>query len=49
MNLRVDLWAYGPRLGPFFILNIRIGFPSFGPLILAILVKGTLPYKLRVP
>ena len=29
--------AIGGRFGPLFFVNIRIGFPSFGPCILAIL------------
>ena len=37
MNLKVDLWAHGSRLGPFFFVNIRISFPSFVPCILVIL------------
>ena len=37
MNLKVDFWAHGSREGPVFFVNIRIGFPSFGPCSLAIL------------
>ena len=37
MNLSVDFWAHGTRLGPLLFVNIRIGFPSSGPRILAIL------------
>jgi len=28
-NLRVDFLAHGPRLGPLFFVNIRIGFFFF--------------------
>jgi len=38
MNLREDFQAHGPRLSPLFFVNIRIGFPSFWPCILVVLV-----------
>jgi len=29
MNLRVDFWAHGPRLGPLIFVHIRLGFHYF--------------------
>jgi len=40
MNLMVDFWAHGPRLGPFIFVQIRLGFHYFWALYLGLYKVG---------
>jgi len=43
MNLRVDLWAHGPRLGPIIFVHIRLGCHYIFSLYLGLHNVGRVP------
>jgi len=36
INLRIDFWAHGPRMGPLIFVHIRLGFNYFWALYLGL-------------
>ena len=48
MNLRIDFWAHGPRLGQLIFVHIRLGFHYFWALYLGLHNIGRVSYKFRI-